>query len=128
MANIDFTGTLPDLTSSPVVSAVLAEGLPNKADADMVSLPVSSVRSLLADAVSRAEALHREQAHADMLRIAGPLLGCGTALEAICDTAESLVQINGTDNGISMVIELIKAVQSRLEAATDELERARRAA
>ena len=111
-----------------IVAAILAQHLPGKTDSDMLSLPVSSVRSLLADAVSRAEALQREQAHADMLRITAPLLGCGTALEAICDTAESLVQINGTDNGISMIVELIKAVQSRLESATDELEAARRRA
>lgn len=114
------------IDSAAIVAAILKEAFPGKTDSDMVSMPVSSVRSLLADAVSRAEALHREQAHADMLRITGPLLGCGTALEAICDTAESLLQINGTDNGISMVVELIKAVQARLEAATDDLERARR--
>ena len=61
-----------------------------------------------------------------MLRVSGPLLGCGTALEAIADSAETLLQVNGTDNGISMVIELIKAVQAPLESATDDLETARR--
>ena len=111
-----------------IVAAILAQHLPGKGDSETVSMTVSSVRLLLADAVSRAEALHREQAHADMLRITGPLLGCCTALEAICDTAESLLQINGTDEGISMVIELIKAVKSRLESATDDLEAARRRA
>ena len=109
-----------------IVDAILKKELPGKTDTDMVSMPVSSVRSLLMDAVNRAEALHREQAHADMLQITGPLLGCGTALEAITDSAETLLQVNGTDEGISMVIELIKAVQSRLESATDDLEAARR--
>lgn len=114
------------IDSAAIVAAILKKELPGKTDSDMLSLPVSSIRNLMVDAVSRAEALHREQAHADMLRITGPLLGCGTALEAICDSAESLLQINGTDNGIGMVIELIKAVQSRLEVATDDLEAARR--
>lgn len=113
------------IDSAAIVAAILAQHLPGKGDSELVSMTVGSVRLLLADAVSRANALHREQAHADMLRITGPLLGCGTALEAICDTAESLLQINGTGNGISMVIELIKAVQSRLESATDDFERAR---
>lgn len=104
-----------------IVAEILKKELPGKADADMVSMPVSSVRSLLADAVSRAGELHQANSQRTIDGFMGPVMGACVALEGIADAVDVLLQ-QDPDQGGHMVAELVKSVQARLESVTDDME------
>lgn len=104
-----------------IVDAILEKELPGKTDSDMLSLPVSSVRSLLADAVSRAGELHLANSQRTIDGFMGPVMGACVALEGIADAVDVLLQ-QDPDEGGHMIAELVKSVQARLETAVEDME------
>ena len=109
------------IDSAAIVNTILKKELPGKADTDMVSLPVSSVRSLLTDAVARAGELHLANSQRTIDGFMGAVMGACVALEGIADAVDVLLQ-QDPDEGGHMIAELVKSVQARLEAVTDDME------
>ena len=105
------------------VAAVMAEHLPGKGDHAMVHLSVGSIRSMLQAGVAQADALHQAEAQRTLNGFLGPLMGCGLALEGIADAADTLLQ-QDPEQGASMLAELVKSVQARLESVTEAMESA----
>lgn len=104
-----------------MVATILTEHLPGKADHELVQLQVSSLRGMLETAISKANDRDRTETQRIINSFLGPIMGICMALEGIADAADTLLQ-QDPDQGGSMIAELIKSVQARLESVSDEME------
>ena len=109
-----------------LIAETLADHLPGKGGVEVVELSLDAIKLMLMAVMVKTEAHYQGERERTLNSFLVALMGSCVALEAIADAADNLLQ-QDPGRGPDMLAELVRSLQVRLEAVTDEMERASKA-